>query len=164
MIDTTGLKRWGGLAGAPAGAAVVIAGIPYDGSAVYRKGAELVRMLATVAGEAAFARGFAQFIARHDGRAVTCEDFVTSIADAAGRDLSQFMRWYAQAGTPRVAVSPLYDDQARSLELTFVQSCPPTPGQAEKEPFLIPLAIGLLGPDGAQLRVKHEPGAAATAR
>jgi len=129
---------------------------------VYRKGAELVRMLGTVAGEAAFARGFAQFIARHDGRAVTCEDFVTSIADAAGRDLSQFMRWYAQAGTPRVAVSPLYDDQARSLELTFVQSCPPTPGQAEKEPFLIPLAIGLLGPDGAQLRVKHEPGAAAT--
>jgi aminopeptidase N len=129
---------------------------------VYRKGAEVVRMLATLAGEGAFARGFSQFIAQHDGKAVTCEEFVESIAGAAGRDLTQFMRWYSQAGTPRVAVSPLYDDQARSLELTFVQSCPPTPGQGEKEPFLIPLAIGLLGPDGAQLDLKLEPDADAT--
>jgi len=123
---------------------------------VYRKGAELIRMLATLAGQAAFDRGFGDFIARHDGSAVTCEDFVASIAGAAGRDLSQFLRWYSQAGTPRVAVSPLYDDQTRSLELTFVQSCPPTRGQTDKEPFLIPLAIGLLGPDGAQLPVRIE--------
>jgi aminopeptidase N len=128
---------------------------------VYRKGAEVVRMLATLVGEAAFGRGFEQFIARHDGSAVTCEDFVASIAGAAGRDLTQFMHWYSQAGTPRVAVSPLYDDQAGALELTFVQSCPPTPGQPDKEPFLIPLAIGLLGPNGAQLRVKTDPGAGA---
>jgi len=128
---------------------------------VYRKGAELVRMLAALAGEAAFRRGFDAFIARHDGGAATCEDFVTSIAGAAGRDLSQFMRWYTQAGTPRVAVSPLYDDHTRSLELTFVQSCPPTPGQIDKEPFLIPLTIGLIGPDGAQLAVRAAPDAAA---
>jgi aminopeptidase N len=128
---------------------------------VYRKGAEVVRMLATLVGESAFARGFEQFIARHDGSAVTCEDFVGSIAAAAGRDLGQFMRWYTQAGTPRVAVSPLYDDQAGALELTFVQSCPPTPGQSDKEPFLIPLAIGLLGPNGAPVRVKTDPGAVA---
>jgi aminopeptidase N len=128
---------------------------------VYRKGAELVRMLATLIGEAAFSRGFEQFIARHDGRAVTCEDFVESMAAASGRDLGQFMRWYTQAGTPRVAVSPLYDDRARALELTFVQSCPPTPGQADKEPFVIPLSIGLLGPDGAQLQVKCDPAASA---
>jgi aminopeptidase N len=126
---------------------------------VYRKGAELIRMLATLTGQAAFDRGFGEFIARHDGSAVTCEDFVASIARAAGRDLSQFLRWYSQAGTPRVAVSPRYDDQTRSLELTFVQSCPPTPGQPDKEPFLIPLAIGLLGPDGAQLAVRIDGGA-----
>ncbi len=128
---------------------------------VYRKGAEVVRMLATLAGAVQFRRGFDRFIARHDGAAVTCEDFVASIGGAAERDLSQFMRWYTQAGTPRVAVSPLYDAHSRTLELTFAQSCPPTPGQPDKEPFLIPLAIGLLGPDGAQLPVKTEPGVAA---
>jgi aminopeptidase N len=125
---------------------------------VYRKGAELIRMLATLTGQAAFGRGFGQFIARHDGSAVTCEDFVASIAGAAGRDLSQFLRWYSQAGTPRVAVSPLYDDRTRTLELTFVQSCPPTPGQTDKEPFLIPLAIGLLGADGRELPVRIDDG------
>ncbi|HEY4037975.1 MAG TPA: aminopeptidase N [Burkholderiaceae bacterium] len=126
---------------------------------IYRKGAELIRMLATLIGESAFSRGFTQFIARHDGRAVTCEDFIESMAGAAGRDLRQFMRWYEQAGTPRVAISPLYDDQARSLELTFVQSCPATPGQADKEPFVIPLAIGLLALNGAQLPLKSDPAA-----
>jgi aminopeptidase N len=130
---------------------------------VYRKGAELARMLATLTGEATFRLGFDQFISRCDGSAVTCEDFVGSIAAAAGRDLSQFMRWYAQAGTPRVAVSPLYDEASGSLELTFVQSCPPTPGQPEKEPFLIPLAIGLHAPDGTPLEVRPDPDAAGTA-
>jgi aminopeptidase N len=127
---------------------------------VYRKGAEVVRMLATLAGEATFRRGIERFIARHDGGAVTCEDFVASIAEAAGRDLTRFMRWYTQAGTPRVAISPIYDDRSRSLELTFVQSCQPTHDQADKEPFLIPLAIGLLGPEGAQLDVRTDPNAA----
>jgi aminopeptidase N len=126
---------------------------------VYRKGAEVVRMLATIAGGAAFRQGFDRFIARHDGSAITCEDFVASIAEAAGRDLSGFMRWYTQAGTPRVAVSPLYDETRGCLELTFVQSCPPTPGQADKEPFLIPLAVGLIGPDGQPVAVRTAPDA-----
>jgi aminopeptidase N len=126
---------------------------------VYRKGAEVIRMLATVVGADTFSRGFDRFIARHDGTAVTCEDFVASIAEAAGRDLTQFMRWYTQAGTPRVAVSPNYDEQAGSLELTFVQSCGPTPGQTDKDPFVIPLAIGLLAPDGTQLAVRTDPDA-----
>ena len=129
-------------------------------STVYRKGAELARMLATLTGQATFRRGFDQFIARCDGSAVTCEDFVGSIAAAAGRDLSQFMRWYAQAGTPRVAVSALYDDGARALELTFVQSCPPTPGQPDKEAFLIPLSIGLHGPEGEPVTVRTDANAA----
>jgi len=126
---------------------------------VYRKGAELIRMLATLVGHDTFRRGFDRFIARHDGTAVTCEDFLTAVADAAERDLTQFMRWYTQAGTPRVAISPMYDEQAQSLRMTFVQSCGPTPGQVDKEPFLIPLAIGLLGPDGEQLAVRTDPNA-----
>jgi len=125
---------------------------------VYGKGAEVVRMLAQLAGVGAFDRGLVQFLARHDGAAITCEDLVDSIAQTSGRDLRQFLRWYAQAGTPRVAVSPLYDADARSLELAFVQSCPPTPGQPDKEAFLIPFAIGLVGADGTQLPVRTDPG------
>ncbi len=128
---------------------------------VYRKGAEVIRMLATLVGAGAFRRGFDRFIARHDGTAVTCEDFVDAVAQAAGRDLSQFMRWYAQAGTPRVAVSPRYDAASATLELSFVQSCGPSPGQPTKEPFLIPLALGLIGPDGRELPVRVDRSATA---
>ena len=125
---------------------------------VYGKGAEVVWMLAQLTGQTPFDRGLVHFLAQHDGAAVTCEDFVASIAQTSGRDLGQFLCWYEQAGTPRVAVSPLYDADTRSLELAFVQSCPATPGQRDKEPFLIPFAIGLVGADGTRLPVKTDPG------
>ena len=129
-------------------------------STIYRKGAELIRMLATLVGPAAFGQGFADFISRHDGAAVTCEQFVDAMAQAAGRDLGQFMRWYSQAGTPRVAVNCNFDDATRSMELTFIQSCGPSAGQDQKESFLIPILMGLVGPDGASLPVRTAPDAA----
>jgi aminopeptidase N len=132
---------------------------------VYEKGAEVVRMLQTLVTPAGFRRGIDQYFQRHDGSAVTCDDFVAAIADANGRDLSQFKRWYAQAGTPRVAVSTAYDAARRTYEVTLSQSCPPTPGQPEKEPFHIPFALGLVGPDGADLplAVDGEPATEARA-
>jgi aminopeptidase N len=135
-------------------------------STVYRKGAEVVRMLATLAGPAAFREGFDRFIARHDGTAVTCEQFVQAIAEGAGIDLARFMRWYSQAGTPHVAVNAMHDPESGSLELTFVQSCAPTPGQERKEPMLIPIEIGLIGPDGSAqpLRAGDGDRAAGTSR
>ena len=123
---------------------------------VYEKGAEVVRMLQTLLGRDRFRRGLDLYFERHDGDAVTCEDFVAAMADSnpdlfdAGRR-AQFVRWYAQAGTPRVAVASRYDGANRTFELTLSQVCPPTPGQPEKDVFLIPLAVGLLGPDGKDL-------------
>jgi aminopeptidase N len=133
---------------------------------VYEKGAEIVRMLQTLCGREGFRRGLELYLRRHDGQAVTCDDFVTAMAEANGRDLNQFRRWYAQAGTPRVAVSSIYDPDAGTYELTLTQSCPPTPEQPEKAPFHIPVAIGLIGPDGNDLalRLEGEPQAAATTR
>ncbi len=119
---------------------------------VYEKGAEVVRMLQTLLGVDGFRRGLDLYFERHDGQAATCDEFVAAMADAGGRDLGQFMRWYSQAGTPRVAVSRVHDAASGVLELRIVQSCPPTPGQAGKEPLLIPLALGLVGPDGKDCR------------
>jgi aminopeptidase N len=115
---------------------------------VYEKGAEVVRMIHTLLGAEAFRRGSDLYFERHDGQAVTCEDFVRAMEDASGVDLSQFRNWYSQAGTPELTVSDEYDAPARRYTLTVEQSCPPTPGQSEKPPFVIPLAIGLLGDDG----------------
>jgi len=129
---------------------------------VYEKGAEVVRMLATLAGPQAFRRGFDLFIQRHDGKAASCEDFVEAIAEASGLKLDRFMHWYGQAGTPRVAISPIYDAQTRCLELGFVQSAAPSPGQPNKEATLIPLEIGLLGPDGRALPLYTDPSADAS--
>ncbi|MGZ8255367.1 MAG: aminopeptidase N, partial [Burkholderiaceae bacterium] len=112
---------------------------------VYEKGAEVVRMLQTLVGVDGFRRGMDLYIKRHDGEAVTCDDFVAAIADANGRDLTQFKRWYAQAGTPRVTATMCYDEAAAALELTLSQSTAPTPGQPVKEPFHIPFAVGLIG-------------------
>jgi aminopeptidase N len=128
---------------------------------VYEKGAEVVRMLQTILGRDGFRRGLDLYFHRHDGQAVTCEDFVAAMADANPDALDasrrqQFVRWYSQAGTPRVAVSSRYDTASRTFELTLSQACPPTPGQAEKETFLIPLSIGLLAPDGADLPLQLE--------
>src|SRR5690606_27801261 len=85
---------------------------------------------------------------RHDGQAVTTEDFVQALADASGRDFTQFKRWYSQAGTPRVQVSDNYDEDKLEYSLTFKQSCPPTPECQQKLPYHIPVAMGLLGSAG----------------
>jgi len=115
---------------------------------VYEKGAEVVRMIRTLIGAAAFRRGMDLYFQRHDGQAVTCDDFVRAMADASGADLSQFKRWYDQAGTPVLDVESEYDEEREHYALTVRQSCPPTPGQETKLPFHIPLAVGLVAPDG----------------
>jgi aminopeptidase N len=118
---------------------------------VYEKGAEVIRMLQTLVGRDGFAEGMALYFARHDGQAVTCEDFVAAIADANGRDLRQFRRWYAQAGTPRVRAEGGWDAGSKRYEIVLSQWCPPSPGQPEKAPFHIPVAVGLIGSDGREL-------------
>src|SRR5690606_24451230 len=85
---------------------------------------------------------------RHDGQAVTTEDFVAALADASGRDLTLFKRWYSQAGTPRLHITDHYDEDAQEYSLTIKQSCPPTPECQEKLPFHIPIAMGLIGSAG----------------
>ena len=132
----------------------------YTGT-VYQKGAEVIRMLHTMIGEERFQAGMRLYFERFDGQAVTCEDFVRCMADASGRDLGQFMRWYEQAGTPEIKVSRSYDPARQALTLEISQSTPATPGQPGKQPFHIPIRLGLLGPDGAarplQLEGENEP-------
>ena len=123
-------------------------------STVYQKGAELVRMIQTIIGRPAFRKGMDLYIARHDNHAVTIEDFVAAMQDASGVDLSAQAIWYRQAGTPDLHVSDDYDAAAQRYALTFRQSTPPTPGQPTKVPMPIPVALGLLGPDGTQLRAE----------
>ncbi len=123
---------------------------------IYEKGAEVVRMMQTLVGRAGFAAGMKLYFERHDGSAVTCDDFAQAMADAnpaseLARLLPQFKRWYSQAGTPQVQARGVYDAAARSYTLTFTQTCAPTPGQALKEPFVIPVAIGLLDSAGNDL-------------
>lgn len=118
---------------------------------VYEKGAEVVRMYQTLLGRDGFRKGMDLYFQRHDEQAVTCDDFRLAMADANGRDLTQFERWYSQAGTPVVQAETRWDEQAQTYTLRLIQSCPPTPGQAEKLPFHIPVAVGLLGRDGRDL-------------
>jgi aminopeptidase N len=118
---------------------------------VYNKGAEVIRMYQTLLGVDGFKRGLRLYLERHDGQAVTTDDFLAAMADANAVDLSQFRRWYSQAGTPRLEVTGRFDAAAGEYRLGVRQSCPPTPEQPDKEPFLIPLAVGLLGPDGGDL-------------
>jgi aminopeptidase N len=115
---------------------------------VYEKGAEVVRMIHTLLGAEKFRRGSDLYFARHDGQAVTCEDFVLAMEQASGTDLQQFRLWYSQAGTPLLAVSDEYDEQRQRYTLHVKQSCAATPGQVDKQPFVIPLAMGLLGEAG----------------
>ncbi|MFC3607090.1 aminopeptidase N [Stutzerimonas tarimensis] len=133
---------------------------------VYEKGAEVVRMIQTLLGEEGFRKGSDLYFERHDGQAVTCDDFVKAMEDATGADLQQFKRWYSQAGTPRLAVSEAYDPSTQRYSLTFRQSCPPTPGQAEKLPFVIPVKLGLLDSQGREipLRLVGEGAAVGTDR
>ncbi len=121
---------------------------------VYNKGAEVVRMYETLLGKAGFRKGMDLYFERHDGQAVTTDDFLAAMADANGADLAQFARWYSQAGTPVVDVSMSHDAGKRQLILDIRQSCPPTPGQSDKLPFLIPFAIGFIGRDGKPVPVK----------
>ncbi|WP_292938042.1 aminopeptidase N [Noviherbaspirillum sp.] len=123
---------------------------------VYEKGAEVVRMYQTLLGREGFRKGMDLYFQRHDGQAVACDDFRAAMADANGRDLSQFERWYSQAGTPHVKVEAQYDADAQTCALTLTQSCPPTPGQASKEPLHIPIAIGLLDNRGNDLPLHRE--------
>ncbi len=126
---------------------------------IYEKGAEVVRMMHTLVGREGFAKGMALYFERHDGQAVTCDDFAQAIADAnpdseLSLRLAQFKRWYSQAGTPQVAASGVYDADAQTYTLTLRQSCAPTPGQSEKLPFVIPVEVGLLTADGAAQTVQ----------
>ena len=121
---------------------------------VYEKGSEVVRMYYTLLGHDGFRKGMDLYFQRHDGQAVTCDDFRAAMADANGRDLTQFERWYSQAGTPRVAVSADYDAQAKTYTLTVKQSCPSTAGQDKKLPFHIPFALGLLKADGTEFALQ----------
>ncbi len=115
---------------------------------VYEKGAEVVGMCHTLLGAENFRKGSDLYFERHDGQAVTCEEFVKAMEDASGRDLTQFRRWYSQSGTPVLKVSTHYDENAETYTLNVAQSCPPTPGQPSKEPFYMPFAVGLLGDAG----------------
>ena len=123
---------------------------------VYEKGAEVIRMQHALLGQERFRRGMDLYFERHDGQAVTCDDFVQAMADASGVDLAQFRRWYSQAGTPAVRASGRYDAATRRYELTLAQHTDPTPGQPEKLPFHIPFAVGLVGPDGRDLALHRE--------
>ncbi|MEE9301799.1 MAG: aminopeptidase N [Alphaproteobacteria bacterium] len=131
---------------------------------VYEKGAEIIRMIGTFVGKRGFRKGMDLYFERHDGEAVTCEDFVAAMEDANGVDFTQFRRWYAQAGTPELSIESHYDPGVRSFTLTCRQSCPPTPGQSAKEPFHLPLAVALLDGKGRELplRLEGETGAANT--
>ena len=116
---------------------------------VYEKGAEVVRMLHTLLGAERFRAGSDLYFARHDGQAVTTEDFVAAMAEAGGLDLSQFQRWYEQAGTPVLSVEEAFADATFTVKVA--QSCPPTPGQPEKQPFHMPVLLGLLDETGGEL-------------
>ncbi len=121
---------------------------------VYEKGAEVVRMIHTLVGAEGFRKGSDLYFQRHDGQAVTCDDFVNAMEAANDIDLSQFRHWYAQAGTPVVKARQHYDAEQQTLSLTLQQSCPATPGQPEKPAFLIPLKIGLINTDGSVAPIK----------
>ncbi|WAS90635.1 aminopeptidase N [Nannocystis punicea] len=130
---------------------------------VYEKGAEVIGMMRTLLGEAGFRRGMDLYFERHDGQAVTCDDFRAALADANGVDLEQFGRWYSQVGTPVVRARGEYDGAARSYTLTLEQA--PPRGKQAAEPLHIPVAVGLLGPEGPlPFKLSGETGASADTR
>jgi aminopeptidase N len=125
---------------------------------VYEKGAEVVRMMKTLLGESAFRKAMDLYFTRHDGQAATIEDFVQCMSDASGRDLSQFFRWYEQAGTPALSVKGQWDRRRKTYDLKLSQRIPTTPGQPHKQPQHIPVAIGLVGPNGHDMTLELEDG------
>jgi aminopeptidase N len=127
-------------------------------STVYEKGAEVVRMIKTLLGPDGFRGGMDLYFERHDGEAATIEQFVQCFTDVSGMDMSQFMLWYSQAGTPEVVVTGSHDSRAKTYRLDVAQTVPTTPGQPVKEPMVIPLALGLVGRDGRDLPLKLADG------
>jgi aminopeptidase N len=118
---------------------------------IYEKGAEICRMLHTLLGANSFRAAMDLYFERHDGRAATVEDFLGCMADASGRDLTHFARWYEQAGTPVVDVVTHYDGELQQFRVDLMQHTPATPGQSDKQPLYLPLALGLLGDNGEEL-------------
>lgn len=112
---------------------------------IYEKGAEVIRMVRTLLTPEIFRKGMDLYFSRYDGQAVTTEDFIKAMEDASGKDLSQFSRWYVQAGTPVLRVKTVYDAEKKRYDIIVKQSCPPTPNQLEKLPFHLPLSVGLIG-------------------
>ena len=133
---------------------------------VYEKGAELCRMLRILLGTEGFRKGTDLYFDRHDGQTVTVEDFVAALADANGRDFSQFLQWYCQAGTPVVRVDRKYDAASRTYTLTVSQNTAPTPDGSEKRPLHMPMVTALLGRDGREmpLRLRGEKAASGNER
>ena len=125
-------------------------------STVYNKGAEVIRMMHTLLGASRFRLGMDLYFSRHDGQAVTCDDFVAAMAEANAYDLDQFKRWYSQSGTPVLEVQEEYDPNLEQYCLTVRQSCPPTPGQAHKEPYHLPIVIGLLDGQGTAITIANQ--------
>ncbi|UYL07570.1 aminopeptidase N [Bdellovibrio sp. SKB1291214] len=123
---------------------------------IYEKGSELIRMMQTIVGRKGFRKGMDEYFRRHDGQAVTTEDFAAAISEPNGKDFTQFKRWYNQSGTPVVAIQERFDDKAGEYHLTLEQSCPPTPNQPKKDPFHIPLMMGLLDKSGKELNLNCE--------
>ncbi len=118
---------------------------------VYEKGAEVIGMLKTLVGDDGYRRALDLYFDRHDGDAATIEDWLKVFEDATGRDLTQFKRWYTDAGTPILTMAEDWDADAGRLTLRFTQSTPPTPGQTDKPPRVIPIAVGLLSPNGDEV-------------
>lgn len=117
---------------------------------IYEKGAEVIRMLRTIIGPENYRKGTDLYFSRFDGQAVTCDDFINCMEEVSGQDLSQFQLWYSQAGTPEITVTGKYDAVEKVFTLTLSQHIPDTPGQSDKKPMHIPVALGLLDPSGQE--------------
>ena len=122
---------------------------------VYNKGAELIRMMQTLLGRERFMAGIRCYVDRHDGQAVTTDDFAAAMESSSGVDLAQFKRWYSQAGTPTLAVESNYDSAQSSLTLTLKQQCADSAGQTDKQPFHIPVRVALIASDGQPLPLRY---------
>ena len=125
---------------------------------VYEKGAELIRMLKTLIGADDFKKGMDLYLKRCDGTAATIEDFIACFVEASGKNLDQFAVWYDQAGTPRVGVFERYEPTTKTYRLDFEQSTPATPGQPDKQPVVIPIALGLIDPSGNEMTIEPDTG------
>jgi len=128
---------------------------------VYEKGAEIIRMLRTLIGHDNYHAGMELYFNRFDGNAATIEDFLSCFAESSGRDLTHFALWYAQAGTPKVTARGSYDESAKTYTLDLSQETPPTPGQPVKKPLVMPIRIGLISRDGAEIPLVQDKPASA---